>query len=67
MEESTSREANMSLASQETPLYFVENGGLLPHSQAPSNCPYPEPDGRKLRKTQYNSLHKIIACFISQS
>jgi len=32
MQQSSSREADMSLASQEVPPYFVENGGLLPHS-----------------------------------
>ena len=68
MEQSPSREADMSLASQEIPPYFVERAGLLPHSQAPSNCPSPEPDGSKIRKIKYNSLHKIlIACFISQN
>jgi hypothetical protein len=68
MEQSPSQEADMSLASQEIPPYFVEHGGLLPHSQAPSNCPYPEADGSKPRKIQYNSLHKIVtACFTSQN
>jgi hypothetical protein len=68
MEQGLSREADMSLASQEIPQYFVESGGLLPHLQAPSNCPSPEPDGSKIRKIKYNSLHKIlIACFTSQN
>ena len=68
MEHSPSREADMSLASQEIPPYFVAQGGLLLHPQAPSNCPYPKPDGSKLRKIKYNSLHKIvIGRFISQN
>jgi len=34
----------MSAASQEIPLSFWGPEGSLPHSHAPANCPYPEPD-----------------------
>jgi hypothetical protein len=44
---------DMSLASQGIPPCFVEYEDLFPHSKAASNCPYPEPEGSKLRKIQY--------------
>ena len=43
MEQSPSVEANRFSASQEIPAHFKEPEGLLPHSQVPATCPYPEP------------------------
>ena len=43
MEQSPSWEANRFLASQVIPPHFLEAEGSLPHSQAPADCPYPEP------------------------
>jgi len=42
MEQSYSLEANRFAASQEIP-HVMEHKGSLPHSQVPTNCPYPEP------------------------
>jgi len=43
MEQNPSGEANRSSASQKIPRIFWQPEGLLPHSQQPVNCPYPEP------------------------
>ena len=43
MEQSPSWEANLFSASQEIPRILLEPKSLLPHSQVPATCPYPEP------------------------
>jgi hypothetical protein len=43
MEQSPSREANSTLATQEIPPHFMEPKGTFPHLQLPAMCPYPEP------------------------
>ena len=44
MEHSPFWEDNSSAASEEIPPHFVEPEGSLPPSQAPTTCPYPEPE-----------------------
>jgi len=44
MEQSSSWESNRFPASQEIPSILWNPKILLPHSQVPATCPYPEPD-----------------------